>query len=111
MMNLQKKILNDYRALFPDETLREISAKTGIQLTRVFRIFNNSPMKLAEYEIFNGLIEQVDLDRPDLIELFKSCENKLGREAMNEIESMMHRKLRLWSLLNSHQMMTERKAA
>ncbi len=51
-MSLQKKILQQYRVLYPHQSLRDISKKTGIQLTRVFRLFNGAPMKLNEYEVF-----------------------------------------------------------
>lgn len=99
-MDLQKKILQDYRTLYPNESLREISSKTGIQLTRVFRLFNGSSMKLAEYQTFHQLIEQVDLERPELVSLIKECEVKLSSKAINEVESLMKRKLALWKLLN-----------
>lgn len=102
-MDLQKKILQDYRTLYPDLSLREISSRTGIQLTRVFRLFNGSPMKLCEYQVFHEMVEQVDLDRPELITLIKECESKLSANALSEVESLMKRKLALWKLLNVQQ--------
>lgn len=35
-MSLQQKTIQRYRQLFPNEPLRETSARTGIQITRVF---------------------------------------------------------------------------
>ena len=55
-MCLQTRIINEYRTLFPRYTLRETSAQTGIQLTRIFRIYNGAPMKLGEYEVFHSLV-------------------------------------------------------
>ncbi len=55
-MDLQTRILKDYRALYPGRPLRVTADQTGIQLTRVFRIFNGSPMKLHEYECFHRLV-------------------------------------------------------
>lgn len=51
-MKLQNNVLNCYKAKFPNHTLKKISQRTGIQLTRVFRLFNGHEMKLSEYEAF-----------------------------------------------------------
>lgn len=110
-MELQKKILQDYKTLYQDESLRETAFKTGIQLTRVFRLFNGSAMKLGEYEVFHKLIEQVDLERPELISLIKECEVKLSDQALFEVENLMKRKLALWKLLNTQQYQDTAKAA
>ena len=55
-MSLQSRILKEYRQQFPHHTLREISALTGIQLTRVFRLMNGAAMKLEEYELLSEVI-------------------------------------------------------
>lgn len=55
-MNLQSRILREYRELHPRHTLRETSQLTGIQLTRVFRLFNGHAMKLEEYERFHRAV-------------------------------------------------------
>jgi hypothetical protein len=51
-MKLQNNVLNCYKEKFPNHTLKMISQRTGIQLTRVFRLFNGHEMKLSEYEAF-----------------------------------------------------------
>lgn len=55
-MNLQHAVIQKYRKIYPNHTLRETSAQTGIQLTRVFRIFNGQEMKISEYEKFREVI-------------------------------------------------------
>ena len=83
-MSLQVRILEQYRQVFPRHTLREISHQTGIQLTRVFRLMNGSPMKLDEYENFRRVIEKderVDLDH----NAFNRCIGK-ARETFSEVE-------------------------
>jgi hypothetical protein len=55
-MSLQIKTLNRYRQIFPNDTLREISARTGIQITRVFRLFNGKTMKVGELEALEHVI-------------------------------------------------------
>ncbi len=57
-MKLQTRVLKQYRLYFPNDTLRDVSARTNIQLTRVFRLFNGKAMKVKELEIFEDLIEQ-----------------------------------------------------
>jgi hypothetical protein len=57
-MTLQNKTIQRYRLFFPEETLREVSARTGIQITRVFRLFNGKAMKLGEFEAFEKAIHQ-----------------------------------------------------
>lgn len=58
MSTLEKEILRRYRKSFPNDTLKMIAAKTGIQVTRVFRIMNGKPMKVTELEIFQCLLNQ-----------------------------------------------------
>jgi hypothetical protein len=55
-MSLQSRVLKEYRQQYPLHTLREISALTGIQLTRVFRLMNGAAMKLEEFEQFSEAI-------------------------------------------------------
>ncbi len=57
-MTLQKRTLQRYRQLFPNETLRETSARTSIQITRVFRLFNGKTMKVVELEAFERIINK-----------------------------------------------------
>ncbi len=49
-MSLQAKTLQRYRQFYPTDTLRDISIRTGIQITRVFRLFNGKTMKVRELE-------------------------------------------------------------
>lgn len=95
-MNLQKKILQDYREVFGQKTFREISDMTGIQQTRVFRLFNGSAMKLSEYEVFQQMIQFRQAKRPKLLQLLKSCELSLSERGLAEIEQVMDQKIRLW---------------
>lgn len=55
-MKLQEEILNQFNRQFPNATLKEVSKKTGIQITRVFRIINGYEMKISEYEKFHQLL-------------------------------------------------------
>lgn len=55
-MNMQDSLIEKLNTTFPDITLKEISKRTGIQLTRVFRILNGYEMKVHEYEKLDELI-------------------------------------------------------
>lgn len=57
-MSLEKKIIKRYRQFFPNDTLRETSERTGIQITRVFRLFNGKSMKVGELEAFDQAVQQ-----------------------------------------------------
>lgn len=57
-MNLQKLTLNYLKQAYPGITLREIATQTGLEQTRVFRIFKGHEMKLSEYQALNTFIEK-----------------------------------------------------
>jgi hypothetical protein len=57
-MSLQKRILQRYRQFYPNDTLREVSARTGIQITRVFRLFNGKTMKVLELEALENAVNE-----------------------------------------------------
>lgn len=63
-MTLQEKTLQRYRQLFPNQPLREVSARTGIQITRVFRLFNGKVMKVGELEAFEKAISDKLAENP-----------------------------------------------
>lgn len=96
-MELQQKLLRTFRQQYGDLTFREMSALTGIQHTRVFRLFNGSEMKLKEYEIFNKLIEEKGMTHKRFIELARQMTAKLSDECLQELEAIFERKLRLWN--------------
>lgn len=64
-MSLQQNTLKRYRQLFPQETLREVSARTGIQITRVFRLFTGKTMKVGELEAFQTAITSKIAENPN----------------------------------------------
>ncbi len=107
-MSLQQNIIKDYRLAFPNDTLREIANRTGIQLTRVFRLLNGSPMKLAEYESFYDLLdsEKSKSETFTAVELLRSQGHKLSRIEMHRIYQYIQRKLYLTDLVQSHQPLT-----
>ena len=91
-MEVQNKLLEDFMKLYERPTFRKISEMTGINLTRVFRIFNGSTMKLPEFCILKDLIESKQ-GYSCLTRLMMECENKLSVESLINLEVLMRRKL------------------
>ncbi len=97
-MELQKTILNQYMLLNNKPTLKKISADTGIQLTRVFRLFNGSTMKLSEFEIFNKKVKEKMGLTEGLEALAFECSLKLSPAAIKDLEVFLKRKIEVWKL-------------
>ena len=95
-MTLQQKTLYRYRQLFPTKPLREISASTGIQITRVFRLFNGKIMKVGELEAFEKAINDKINENPhveNLTNLIEEASVILTSDELKKITEYVGRKL------------------
>lgn len=95
-MSLQNKTLERYRLFFPQETLREVSARTGIQITRVFRLFNGKPMKLGEFEAFEKAISDKIAENPNFSRLsyiVEEASSLLTNDELGKIADYLERKV------------------
>ena len=97
-MDLQMTILNQYMLLNGKPTLKKISEDTGIQLTRIFRLFNGSKMKLAEYQIFNRKVKEKMGLTDGLEAIAFECSMRLSPEAIKDLEVFLKRKIETWKL-------------
>jgi len=97
-MQLQKIILGQYVLLNEQPTLKNISADTGIQITRVFRLFNGATMKLCEYQIFQQKVKEKMGLTNTLEAIAFDCSLKLSPQAIKEIETYLTRKMEIWKL-------------
>ena len=97
-MKLQKTILNQYMLLNNKPTLKKISEDTGIQLTRIFRLFNGSTMKLMEFEVFNKKVKEKMGLTDGLEAIALECSLKLSPGAILDLEVFMKRKIEIWKL-------------
>jgi hypothetical protein len=98
-MELQKTILNQYMLLNGRPTLKKISEDTGIQLTRVFRLFNGSTMKLCEYQVFNKKVKEKMGLTNGLEEIAFECSMRLSPTAIKDLELFLKRKIETWKLM------------
>lgn len=110
-MNEQKRILEQFMKHFHHPTLRETSLMTGIQLTRVFRLFNGSEMKLEEYLIFINLIKEETGKHSPLSKLAYECSYLLSLSAVKELEILLEQKLKLWNYLQASKNLNSEKMA
>lgn len=98
-MELQMTILNQYMLLNNKPTLKSISEDTGIQLTRVFRLFNGSTMKLSEYQVFNRKVKEKMGLTDGLEAVAFECSLKLSPDAIKDLEVFLRRKIETWKLV------------
>lgn len=98
---LQQAIIKQYHQVFQNRTYREIAEHTGIQVTRVFRIFNGAPMKLCEYEILYHKIQERGAMGGRLSELAREVEKHLSANAILSLSRELERRLQINGLLQS----------
>ena len=98
MVNMQKEIIKKFQATAGERTFSEYADISGIERTRIFRLFNGAEMKLSEYEKLNEYIatksKAVD---PNFLE---SMGEISGSNLKSNFELAMKRKLELSRLLN-----------
>lgn len=103
-MCLQTRIIKEYRELFPRYTLRETSAQTGIQLTRIFRIYNGAPMKLGEYELFHEIVHgataSTGLDGP-FRRVTEALARSLSRKDLDRVTAHLDRQFQWHQIIHS----------
>lgn len=90
-MNLQQKTIFRYKQFFPAEPLRITAEKTGIQITRVFRLFSGRPMKVEELEVFETLITNKIKENPAQQKLTEILENSSLILTNSEIEKLLEK--------------------
>ena len=96
-MSLQLKVLDHYLDLFGrDQTLKQISSHLGIQVTRVFRIFNGYEMKITEFEKFQKALKPTEeKETKSLIKTARQGEEYLSVTLSNKFREKIEMKIRL----------------
>lgn len=98
MHTIQKETITRYRQKFPKHTFREISEKTGIQLTRVFRIVNGYEMRLTEYLAFQKAINHSGIEqcgRSHDLQFINEHFFKLDEQTTNDLKRKIEYKVEL----------------
>ncbi|MEX0798835.1 MAG: hypothetical protein WEB87_02765 [Bacteriovoracaceae bacterium] len=101
-MNYQNSIINKYKKAFPGRTLKVISQETGIQMTRVFRLFNGAEMKLKEYEAFEASLRKGSLSDStfSLMEKFQKFIDTASDTELSLLEIEFNHMLKIENFLN-----------
>lgn len=104
-MTLQQKTLQRYRQLFPNQPLREVSACTGIQITRVFRLFNGKVMKVGELEAFEKAINDKMAENPSygrLSTILEDASTIMTNDELAKLADYIARKVSTKTFTRSH---------
>lgn len=101
-MSLQKKIIEQYKSAYPGQSLGQISNTTGIQVTRVFRLFKGATMRLREYEaIYQAILKKqvtaASLDCEFLYTAQKAV-STLSSTTINDLSNRMNHLIRISSI-------------
>ncbi len=101
-MQTQTYLLAKLKKCYPHLSYRQISARSGIQLTRLFRLFHGAEMKLGEYERLSGLCESEGKapDHAKFSHLAKSCLSRLAPRRLERLSLTMARQLKTQDYLS-----------
>ncbi len=89
-MNTQTNLITRYKNTFPKDTIKEISRKTNIQQTRVFRIFNGVEMKVSEMEALEDVMaKKAHIKFNDFLEASRKCTNELSEKVLLDLYNQM----------------------
>jgi hypothetical protein len=81
-------------------SLKIISEDTGIQITRVFRLFNGYEMKLSEYEVFKLKVDEHFSENKEQTKAFSECQKFTSQAAQQEIIDLTLQRTRMAKYLD-----------
>lgn len=93
-MCLQKTVLKQYKSIYPNDKLKDISNRTNIQITRVFRLMNGSEMKLCEYEAFEKCLPK-NRSVSEFLDVAQKCLDTLSLERQKLLMAQMQQALKI----------------
>jgi hypothetical protein len=79
----QTHLIKTYKNLYPKTTLKETAHQTGLNITRIFRLFNGQEMKLSEYLAFQKVIEGDHYDAPTDTSILDGQNVELDKDLKN----------------------------
>ena len=88
-MNLQETVLTKFKAAYPGLSLKEVAELTGIQVTRVFRIFNGSEMKLKEFEVLEKILQERNESGETFVQFQKVMNSFYNSATHGELQELM----------------------
>ena len=113
MSLLQERTLDKFLTTVGKKTLNEYSKMTGIERTRLFRLFHGSEMKLGEFEVFQSFILKNKgevIDWQNVISLKNFKERTQEQKLSESLSLQMERSQRLANFLEEMKV-SKRRAA
>jgi hypothetical protein len=93
-MNLQNKVLQDFKRQYPKATLKTTSELTGINPSRAFRLFNGLEMKLSEYEAFLKVLkDNEEISTHPFIQIAYNCVYKLEARTLSYLQLLLENEI------------------
>lgn len=86
-MSLQEELIQAFQKKFNNPSFKVTAELTGINTTRLFRLFNGQKMKLDEYQVFKKLLHQ-DMDVAALTQKIELIEKV---EVFEELQQLVNR--------------------
>jgi len=88
-MDIQQQTISRYKFIFPNDKLRDISKRTGINLTRIYRIMNGKLMKVSELEKFRIAINEMMKMNGEQEQILKSVEQAIIIHTPEELRKII----------------------
>ncbi len=88
-MDIQHQTISRYKVIFPKDKLRDMAKRTGINLTRIYRIMNGKLMKVSELEKFNSAINEKMNLNGEKIQILKSVEKAINIHSPEELRKII----------------------
>ena len=92
-MKEQLDLLKRVREHYNNPTYKEIASLSGIQLTRIFRLYNGFEMKLSEYLKLSSLVEESNKAHASLDRSISDCKSELSIQELKSLEEIVNRRL------------------
>ena len=103
-MNRQFQIISQFKQAYHHPTLQRTAELTGINLTRVHRLFKGAPMKLSEWESFSLVISHLQKTPEDQLKrAFEQCLMNLGPHGKGQLLTKLQRLHQLTKFTNPSQ--------
>ena len=101
LMHRQLQIISQFKQAYHHPTLQRAAELTGINVTRVHRIFKGAPMKLSEWECFSQAIFcRQKTPEDQLKKAFEQCLMNLGPSGKSQLLAKLQRLQQLTKLAN-----------
>jgi hypothetical protein len=101
-LELQKTILTKYKKVHGPQTYKKIAEDTGINISRIFRIFNGALMKINEYEIFKKKTHPKNESEGCSEVFINKSLLRIESKDIQYIKNLLKRKIRMNQIIKNH---------